>query len=112
MDDPAQDRETPACIDHGLGDIDAGLVVTDQPAVSCQPAERPLHDPATGQDLETGRVAAPDDLDDEIEEHRLVEHLPPVIGAIGEQVLHPGPALAECVEDRLRPRRCRRCPRW
>src|SRR5579872_5493250 len=39
-------------LDHGLGAGSQPLVVTAEPAVADQPAERALHDPAAGQDLE------------------------------------------------------------
>ena len=38
---------------------------------------------------------------DEVEEGGLVHELGAVVGAIGEQVLEPGPALADGVEDHL-----------
>jgi hypothetical protein len=38
----------------------------------------------------------------EVEEGGLVHELGAVVGAIGEQVLEPGPALAHAVEDHLR----------
>jgi len=46
-------------------------------------------------------IDAVDDLDDEVEEGRLVHELGPVISAIGKQMLDPWPALANGVEDHL-----------
>src|SRR3954468_13830362 len=37
----------------------------------------------------------------EVEIGGFVHQLEPVIGAVGEQVLHPGPALADSVQNRL-----------
>lgn len=47
-------------------------------------------------------VAAANDLDDEVEIGRLVHQLEPVIGGVGEQTFHPGPALADGIQDYLR----------
>lgn len=96
---------SPGDEDHGLGDIDPLLVVADQASPSAHPAKGALDDPAARQGLEAFLVAAPtDDLDDEIEIASLVHELEPVVGSIGEEMLHPGPALADAVEDRLRAR--------
>lgn len=42
-----------------------------------------------------------DDLDDEVEEGGLLHELGAIMGAIGEQVLDRGPALANRIEDHL-----------
>jgi len=61
------------------------------------------HDPAAWKDFEALRGIGPfDDFDGEVEEGGLVHELGAVVGAIGEQVLEPGPALAHAVEDHLR----------
>src|ERR1019366_7284182 len=59
----------PACHDHYCGPVDHGLVmfdptfvVADQAPVAHQPAEGALDDPPAADDLETGQVAALDDL--------------------------------------------------
>ena len=44
----------------------------------------------------------PDDLDDEALERGLVHEFASIIGAVGEQVFDPRPALADRVEDDLR----------
>ena len=52
------------------------------------------HDPAAWKDFEALRGIGPfDDFDGEVEEGGLVHELGAVVGAIGEQVLEPGPAL-------------------
>ena len=100
MCDPSDEQPGHGDIDHGVGDVDTRFVVSNEPSVAGHPSEGALDDPAAGQDLETG-FGAPHDLDAEVEEGGLVEQLPPVVGAIGEQVLDPGPALMNGVENGL-----------
>jgi len=71
-------------VDHRLGDVQAGLVVAHQTAPADQMAD-----------------AVPDHLDREVEEGSLVEQPAAVVGGIAEQVLEPGPALAERRHDEL-----------
>lgn len=81
------------------------LIVTHETSPAGQPAKGPLHDPSTGQNLEALRsVPASDDLDDEVQIGRLVHQLEPVVSPVGEQALHPGPALADRIQDHLRAR--------
>src|SRR3546814_2098935 len=87
-------------MDHGLGHVNALLVVPHETAPAGHPAESPLDHPPPRQHLEAWLlVDAPDDLDDEVAEGGLVHELGPVVGAIGEQVLDPGPALADRSEE-------------
>jgi hypothetical protein len=88
--------------DHRLRDVDTLLVVAHEPAPSGHPSEGALDDPAAWQDLEAVlAVGSADDLDDELEVGGLVHKFEPVVGAVGEQVLHPGPPLANVVQDLL-----------
>lgn len=88
--------------DHGVGDVDAAFIVAYEATPARHPAERALDHPAAGQDLEALRAfAASDDLDHEVEICGLVHQLEPVVGGVGEEVLHPGPALADGVQDGL-----------
>lgn len=90
-------------MDEGLGDVETLLVVAYKPAPTGEPAEGALHHPAARQDLEAWLlVDAPDDLDDEVPEVGFVHQLRSIVGAVGEEVLQPRPALAHCVEDHLR----------
>src|SRR5580704_16042247 len=90
-------------MDHGLRAVDALLVVPHEPASPGHPSEGALDDPAAWKDFEPLRGIGPfDDFDGEVEEGGLVHELGAVVGAIGEQVLEPGPALAHAVEDHLR----------
>lgn len=85
--------------DHGLGDIEALFIISYEAPPSGHPAEGAFHHPSARQDLEAFcRVRAPDDLDGEVQEPRLVHQLGPVVGAISEQVLDPRPALADRIE--------------
>ena len=82
-------------MDHGLGAVDALLVVPHEPAPPGHPSEGALDDPAAWNDFEALRgIGLFDDFDGEVEEGGLVHELGAVVGAIGEQVLEPGPALA------------------
>jgi hypothetical protein len=60
------------------------------------PSEGALDNPASRQNHECG-FGPPHDLDGEVEEGGLIEELPPVVGAIDEQVLDARPALADCL---------------
>ncbi len=96
MADSTEEEASHGDMDHGLGNVDALLVVAHQPPPSGEPAEGSLDDPATGQDLEAGfGIDAADDLDDEVEEGGLVHELVAIIGPIGEQMLDPRPVLAD-----------------
>jgi bifunctional DNA primase/polymerase-like protein/D5-like protein/primase-like protein len=102
MTDPTQEEAAHGDVDHGLGDVDAGFVVAHEASPAGQPAEGALDDPAPRQDFEARLgVEAADDLNDEVEEGSLVQEPSSVIGPVGEQMLDPGPALADGVEDRL-----------
>src|SRR5580700_6340876 len=81
-------------MDHRLGAVDAVLVVPHEPAPPGHPSEGALDDPAAWKDFEALRGIGPfDDFDGEVEEGGLVHELGAVVGAIGEQVLEPGPGL-------------------
>jgi hypothetical protein len=102
MGDSSQEDSAHGDEDHGLGDVEALLKVTNQAAPADHPAEAALDDPTARQDLEAGfGIGSADDLDDEVEKVGFVHELQPVVGAIGEQMLDPGPALADAIEDRL-----------
>ncbi len=81
-------------MDHGLGAVDALLVVPHEPAPPGHPCEGALDDPAAWKDFEALRGIGPfDDFDGEVEEGGLVHELGSVVGAIGELVLEPGQRL-------------------
>ena len=89
-------------VDHGLGDVEALLVVTHQAAPTDEPAEGALHHPAARQHLEARLgVDAAHYFDDEFEEGDLVHELAAVVGAVGQEMLQPRPALADVGEDHL-----------
>src|SRR5271170_615388 len=84
--------------DHGVRDVDALLVVAHEASPTGHPAEGPFHDPATGQNLEAFLViGSADDFDDEIEVGGLLHEFESIIGAVSEQMFHPGPASADAV---------------
>lgn len=77
------------------------LVVADEATPAGHPAEGPLHDPAPREDMKPLRIGAPDDLDDEVEESRLVHQPRPVVARIREKMLEPRPAFPDSGEDCL-----------
>src|SRR5439155_7083451 len=88
-----------------MGYVDPLLVIPDQTPPSDHPAEGAFDDASAWQDREALLVVgAADDLDDEVEIAGLVHEFEPVIGAVREEVLDPGPALADALEDRHRAR--------
>src|SRR5665213_2936899 len=90
--------------DHGLGDVDALLVVAHETSPARHPCEGSLDHPASVQYLEARfGVEAANDLDEEALERRLVHELAAVVGPIGEEMLDPGPARSDGVEDHLGP---------
>ena len=85
-----------------MRDVDALLVVAHETSPARHPAEAAFNDPPAGGHLEARLlVRPPDDLHDEVEVAGLVHQLEPVVGGVGEQVLHPGPTLADGVQDGL-----------
>jgi hypothetical protein len=67
--------------DHGLGDVDPGLIVSHEAPPPCHPAECSLHDPAARQNLKANLfIGTADDLDDELKLGRLVHELQPIVG--------------------------------
>jgi len=81
-------------VDHGVGDVHSGLVISDEAPMADHPTEGWLDHPSSGQDHEGG-LGPFDDLDREVEEGGLVEQLSPVVGVVGEQVFDAGPAFDE-----------------
>src|ERR1700757_3666383 len=89
-------------VDHGLGDIDTFLIIADEASPARHPTESALDHPAAWQHSEARLgVQAAHDLDDEILKSRLFHQGFAVVGAVSEQMLDPGPALADRVQDRL-----------
>src|SRR5476649_797491 len=89
---------------HGMGDVDALLIITHETSPAHHPAKGAFDDPTSGEDIEPLLAVGPtDDFDHEVEVGGFVHELEPVVGAVGEQMLHPGPALAHAIQDRLSP---------
>ena len=60
--EPTQKNAAHGDVDHGLGNVQALLVVVRQPAVADHPAKRALHHPVSGHRLKAGlALVAPDD---------------------------------------------------
>src|ERR1700691_3971192 len=88
--------------DHGVRDIDAPLIVAHQASPAHHPSEGTFDHPPARQNLEALLVVGPaDDLDDKIEIGRFIHQVEPIVGAIGEQMLDPRPALADGTEDHV-----------
>ncbi len=102
MSDTPEEEGAEGDVDHGLGDVEALLVVSHEASPAHHPSEGSLYDPSTGQDMEAlGAFDPADHLDDEVEEGGLVHQRSPIIGAVGKEMFDPGPALADRVENRL-----------
>ena len=109
MGDTPEQEGTEGDVDHGLGYVEALLVVPNEAAPAHHPAEGSLDDPSPRQHLETLLVVgSPDDFDYKLKKGRLVHQRQPVVGAIGEEMLDPGPACADGVAVPVL-RYCRRC---
>ena len=88
--------------DHSLGDVDASFVVARRMPPARHEDEGPLiHRPAEEDCEALVIVGASDSLDEEVEIGGFVRQLEPFIGCVGEQVLQPGPALADGVQNWL-----------
>ena len=102
MGDAPEKKASHGDVDHGFGHVDALLVVAHEPTPAGHPGEGAFRDPTARQHLEARlAVDAADDLDDEVLEFSLVHELGAIIGAIGEEVLDPGPAAADRMQDEL-----------
>lgn len=102
MSDSPEEKRSERDVDHGFGDVEALLIVSHEASPSGHPAEGSLDHPTSGEDVETFLAFdAPYDLDDEVEKLGLVHEFSPIVGAVGEQMLDPWPALCEPVEDHL-----------
>ena len=104
MGDPAQQRAPHGDMDHGFGHVQPGFIIAHEPAPACHPAKGMFDHPTSRQYFEAWVfVGSAHDLQHEVSERGFVEQLGAVIGAIGEQVLEPGPALADGIKDGLCP---------
>src|SRR5215216_5870727 len=84
---PAEKKASHCDVDHGLGDVEAVLVVAHETPPAHEPSEGALDHPTARQHLEAGLlIDAAHDLDDEIEEGGLVHELAAVIGAVCEEM--------------------------
>lgn len=93
-------------MDHGVGDIEALLIVAHEPAPARHPAERALDHLASRIHLGaflTRELAH--DADGEVLVGRQARKLATVVGAVSEQVAQPGPAVANGLEDEFGPGR-------
>jgi hypothetical protein len=95
----APEERAHAEVDHGFGNVTAAFIIADQAAPAPHPAEGSLPHPAAWQDLKALLVLElAHDFDDEVMVGSGARQLAAVVGAVGavgEQVLQPGPALAD-----------------
>ena len=100
MGHAAEQERAHSEVDHGIGHVEAAFVVAHQPAPPHHPAECSLDHPAPRQHLEAFLVwQLAHDLKREVLVCRKACQLAAVVGAIGEQVLEPRPALADGGDD-------------
>ena len=103
MDDSPPQEAAQGDVDHRLGDVDPFFVVAHQATPARHPSEGSFDHPPSRQDLEALlAVDAPDHLDHEVLVSGFVHERAPVVGAVGEEMLDPWPALADLIEDHLR----------
>ena len=75
------------------------FVVAHEAAPADESAEDALDDPASRNDIKPWLGGGPaEDLDDEVEATGLLNELCAIVSAVGEDVLHERPALADRVE--------------
>jgi hypothetical protein len=76
MCDAAEEKASHCHMDHGLGDVETLLKDTREPAPTDHPAQGSFDDPPARQHFEARlAIDTSDNLDDEVEERRLVEQL-------------------------------------
>lgn len=94
-----------------MGDNDPFFVVAHETAPSDHSAKGPLDPPAAGENLESLLlITAADNVGDEVEIAGLFHELQAMVGTVGEEMLHPRPALADAIENGLG-LRCPKCQR-
>src|SRR5260370_8920345 len=102
MSDTPYEKGSEGDMDHGVGYIDALLVVADEATPPCHPAEGSFDNPAPGENVEPfGSFDPAHDFDDELQAGGLVHQLCPIISAVGEEMFDPRPALADRIDDHL-----------
>lgn len=69
---------------HGLGDIEAFLVILGQSPPASEPSEGSFDDPPARDDDEAGAGNAPDDDQRQFEQDTGQDHRHPVVNAVGE----------------------------
>ena len=73
MGDTPEQEGCEGDLDHGVGELDAFLIVSNGPSPSGHPGECPFDDPSAGEDVKSLCPLDPSAFrDDEVEESRLV----------------------------------------
>ena len=73
MSDAPYEKGSEGDMDHGIGYVDALLVVADEATPPCHPAEGSFDDPSPGKNVEPfGSFDPAHDFDDELQEGGLV----------------------------------------
>src|SRR4029450_168765 len=76
-------------LDHGLGVLGGAFVVPHGAPVVADPRERPFHDPAGGEHVESGREALADDLDPQPQGGRCPADQPARVASVRPDVADP-----------------------
>lgn len=103
MSDAPDEQLAHGDVDLGDGHLGVAFVIAHEAPPSDHPTEAALDHLTERQELEAClQFVAMDHLQDEVEIGGLVHPFQPVMGAVGKEVLHPRPTLADGGQDTLR----------
>jgi hypothetical protein len=102
MGDSAEQEAAHGDMDHGLGDIEALLVVAHEPVPAPEPGEGSLDHQRRGRTWKLGSPSIRRTTSmTKPRKAALFHELGPAVGAVGEQMVDPWPALTDGIADDL-----------